>query len=195
MKYKNIIFDFGNVLAEFGAEKVVGAYCPTLEDFGVIQKAVFYNWDEMDKGTIPYDAYVEHAISLVPERLRPALHGLFDDWYKQLTPMEDTWKFVRELKKEGFFVYILSNAPAFFAEHADYFEITKEFDGIVFSGPLKMAKPEPGIYQYLFDTYRLKPEECLFLDDKEENIVAAEKLGMDGIVFTGDIQSVRDRIK
>ena len=48
---------------------------------------------------------------------------------------------------------------------------------------VKMVKPDADIYQCLFDTYGLKPEECVFLDDRPENIEGGEKLGMRGIVF------------
>ncbi|MCI7148280.1 MAG: HAD-IA family hydrolase, partial [bacterium] len=68
--------------------------------------------------------------------------------------------------------------------------IVQEFDGIVFSAPLVMAKPKPEIYQYLFDTYHLKPEESFFIDDKPENIASGQALGMDGYIFKGDIAEV-----
>ena len=45
-------------------------------------------------------------------------------------------------------------------------------------------KPETEIYTALFERYGLKPKECVFFDDREENIEAAGKLGMHGIVFT-----------
>lgn len=54
-----------------------------------------------------------------------------------------------------------------------------------------MAKPDPEIYEYLFETYKLKPEECFFIDDLSANIETAKKLGMDGIVFTGNIDEVK----
>ena len=92
-------------------------------------------------------------------------------------------------------IYILSNAPTHFAEHADFYEITKEFDGIIFSAVIKMAKPNADIYNYLFDTYGLKPEECFFLDDRKDNIEAGRALGMEGIIFTGDITSVKKAIQ
>lgn len=57
-----------------------------------------------------------------------------------------------------------------------------------------MLKPNPNIYQYLFDTYHLDPSECFFINDLEENIAAARNLGMDGIVFTGNINAVKDAI-
>ena len=70
-----------------------------------------------------------------------------------------------------------SVAPVYFAEWASDYDLLKKFSGTVFSAPLKMAKPDPQIYRYLFDTFSLKPEECFFIDDLKENIEAAERLG------------------
>ncbi|MCR5740658.1 MAG: HAD family hydrolase [Lachnospiraceae bacterium] len=47
-------------------------------------------------------------------------------------------------------------------------------------GPLKEAG-----YKLLMSRYDLKAEECVFIDDTEENVRSAEALGMAGIVFTG----------
>ena len=46
-------------------------------------------------------------------------------------------------------------------------------------------KPDQEIYKILLDRYGLKAEECVFIDDTEENVRSAEKLGFKGIVFTG----------
>ena len=88
-------------------------------------------------------------------------------------------------------MYLLSNAPTYFAEYAVNYDFLKEFSGIVFSAPLKMAKPDPAIYRYLFETFSLDPKECFFIDDLEKNINAARSLGMDGIVFNGNIDDVK----
>lgn len=192
MKYKNIIFDFGNVLVKFDEKLVLDNYCTTDEEFCLMRQAVFHDWERLDEGSIGYAEYMEHVAALLPERLHPNLQALAKDWYCHLTPMKETWDLIHELKSRGYSLYILSNAPTYFAEHASFFEITEAFDGIVFSGPLKMLKPWEGIYKHLFTTYGLKPQECLFLDDKKENIRAGEALGMDGIVFTGDVHCVRE---
>ena len=92
-------------------------------------------------------------------------------------------------------VYLLSNAPTYFAEWARQYEVLKKFSGVVFSAPLKTAKPDPAMYQYLFRTYSLKPEECFFIDDLERNIEAGKSLGMDGIIFTGDIEEVKKAVE
>jgi putative hydrolase of the HAD superfamily len=194
MRYKNIIFDFGNVLAEFNEHKIIESYCPSPEDFSLMKQAIFYNWDELDRGTIEYTLYMEQAISRLPERLRASAYQLSLEWWGRLTPLENTWTLIRELKSSGYSLYILSNASTYFAEHTDYYEITKEFDGSVYSGNLKLLKPEPGIYNYLFDTYHLSPKDCFFIDDKAENIKAGRQLGMDGIIFTGDTDAVRQAL-
>ena len=51
-------------------------------------------------------------------------------------------------------------------------------DGGVFSCYVNLIKPDPAIYRCLLEMYGLKAEECLFIDDREDNVVAARKLGI-----------------
>lgn len=191
--YKNIVFDFGNVLASFDEHALFVPYCQK-DDMEIFSHAIFYNWQALDEGAITYDEYCEHSLSLLPPRLHEDARRLFENWYKHMEPIPAVWDMVHTLKALGYRLYILSNAPTYFAEHADYFEIVKEFDGIVFSAPIRMYKPKRDIYEYLFRTYELDPAECFFIDDKEENISGARAAGMDGIVFTGDTDAVKRAI-
>ena len=92
-------------------------------------------------------------------------------------------KLVKECKAKGHKIFILSNWDS------NSFELLKQrcpsffalFDGIVISGDVRAIKPDPAIYQHLLDTYSLKADECAFIDDLEENIKAAEQLGIFGI--------------
>lgn len=193
-KYKNIVFDFGNVIATFDEDYILGKFCNSPEDHALLKKAVFHNWAQLDEGTADYDASIQHAKTLVPERLQENVTDFFLNWHKYLKPIEENWALIRNLKEIGAAIYILSNAPTHFAEHADFYDIVSEFDGIVFSAPLVMAKPKPEIYHYLFDTYHLKPEESFFIDDKPENIAAGKELGMDGYIFKGDTEYLRQKL-
>ena len=58
-------------------------------------------------------------------------------------------------------------------------------DGGVISYEVKSVKPEPGIYEALIEKYDLVPEECVFLDDRPDNVEAAKKKGFHGIVAEG----------
>lgn len=54
---------------------------------------------------------------------------------------------------------------------------------IVTSSMLGEVKPRDAIYQKFIDQYDLKPEECIFFDDRPENIAAAKRYGIDGLVI------------
>ena len=189
MNYKNFVFDFGNVLASFDGEELLSHFCDDKKDRALLKKIIFENWQALDEGTVSYQDYIDQALSQTPEHLHENVHAFFKDWHKYLTPLTQTWDFIRELKTSGYSIYLLSNAPVYFADHAE--EVLNEFDGILFSAPVLLAKPQPEFYQLLFDKWKLDPKDCFFLDDKPENIEGAKKIGMDGIVFTGDIEAVK----
>lgn len=194
MKYKNIIFDFGNVIGKFDGRYIMQQFCGSEEDCTLLCSVIYEKWGELDKGTIDYDEYREECLAALPERLADRIHSFFKDWPRYITPKKETLRFIDELVERNVPVYLLSNAPTYFAEWAGQYEVLKKFSGVVFSAPLKTAKPDPAIYQYLFRTYSLKPEECFFIDDLEKNIEAGKALGMNGIVFAGDIEEVKRAI-
>ncbi len=56
-------------------------------------------------------------------------------------------------------------------------------ENIFISGFEKKVKPDPAFFHELLDKAKLNPQECIFIDDQEENIHAARKLGMTAIHF------------
>lgn len=195
MKYKNIVFDFGNVIGKFDGHYILRQFCSSEQDLEFLFDVIFSGWGELDKGTVDYNENIENVVRRVPARLEDTVRSFFRGWPEHIIPIRQTADFIRELKDRKVPIYLLSNAPTYFAEWAQRIDTLRLFDGIVFSAPLKMAKPEPAIYQYLFQTYDLKPEECFFIDDLEKNIRAAKEAGMDGIIFTGSIDEVKEKIE
>lgn len=195
MKYKNIVFDFGNVIGKFDGHYILRQFCSSEQDLELLFDVIFSGWGELDKGTVDYNENIENVVRRVPARLEDTVRSFFRGWPEHIIPIRQTADFIRELKDRKVPIYLLSNAPTYFAEWAQRIDTLRLFDGIVFSAPLKMAKPEPAIYQYLFQTYDLKPEECFFIDDLEKNIRAAKEAGMDGIIFTGSIDKVKEKIE
>ena len=195
MKYKNIIFDFGNVIGKFDGKYIMKQFCESEEDCALLCSVIYEKWGELDKGTIDYDEYIEECLAVLPDRLADQTRAFFKDWPRYITPKEETLRFIDELVERNVPVYLLSNAPTYFAEWARQYEVLEKFSGVVFSAPLKTAKPDPAMYHYLFRTYSLKPEECFFIDDLERNIETGKSLGMDGIIFTGDIEEVKKAVE
>ena len=66
------------------------------------------------------------------------------------------------------------------------------FDGTLVSAEEKLAKPNPAIYERLFEKFHLKAEECFFIDDRQDNIDSAKGCGMDGYCFAdGNVEGLR----
>jgi HAD superfamily hydrolase (TIGR01509 family) len=61
--------------------------------------------------------------------------------------------------------------------------IKKIFHRLFLSNRIHLAKPDPEAYRYVVKRLRAKPEEVLMVDDRPENIAAAKRVGMRGIVF------------
>ena len=98
-------------------------------------------------------------------------------------PYTSTW--VPELKSMGYRVYLLSNfSDQQLHDSREKLPFIDQADGVLLSFRYKMIKPDDAIYQKLFELFSLKPEECLFFDDKQENIDGAVRNKMNGHVFT-----------
>lgn len=194
MLYENIIFDFGNVIGEFDGRKIMRQFCSSPEGCDILCKTIYARWTDLDKGILDYSEYERETICRLPCELQEAARSFFRKWPEYLQPVTDTLELINLLYKKNVSMYLLSNAPTFFADWAENYPVLEKFKGVVFSAPLKMAKPDPDIYNYLFDTYSLDPHDCFFIDDLEQNIIAGKSLGMNGIVFDGNINKVKASI-
>jgi putative hydrolase of the HAD superfamily len=106
-----------------------------------------------------------------------------------LYPLDYNVRILPELKKRGLRLYYLSNFPLdIFDEVKSGYYFFKHFDGGLISAEAKFSKPDVRIYEALLEKYSLIPEECLFIDDNEKNVKAAEKIGMKGLVTHGSLE-------
>ena len=185
---KNVIFDFGNVLAAFDPCAIGGKYAENAADAEALVSVIFDDrWAALDGGRISYEDYKTDSLARLPARLHGAARRLFDGWCADLVPMESTLSLIRTLRARGYGLYILSNAPeCFSAPVRENYPFTAQFDGEVYSGVLHMEKPNADIYLHLLDKYSLRADECFFLDDKPVNIEGAAACGIRGMVYRGD---------
>ena len=89
-----------------------------------------------------------------------------------------------ELKEKGYKLYGLSNWCSKVYDIIPRYSIFNLLDGYVVSSDVHLIKPDTAIYHCLCEKYGLKPEECLFADDKMPNIVGARNAGMEAVLFT-----------
>ncbi|MBQ3383934.1 MAG: HAD family phosphatase [Erysipelotrichaceae bacterium] len=191
---KNIIFDMGRVLVEFYPEDFLTKEGITdKEERELLLREIFHHedWTNMDAGIMTEQEMYDEAVKRIPEHLHQTAHNLIFDWNDPIIPVKGMEDFVRECKEKGYGIYLLSNASV--AQPVYWLRIPghQYFDGTVVSALEKVMKPDVRIYQILLDRYGLKAEECLFIDDVQRNIAGAEKAGIRGYLFDGNVDKLR----
>ncbi|MBQ6438689.1 MAG: HAD-IA family hydrolase [Mogibacterium sp.] len=190
---RNIVFDIGNVLIGFDAMD----YLTSLfgEEKAIrIAGAVFGSgyWEELDIARLSEEEILELFYSGAPD-LREEIKEAFDRIGECVTKLDWPIPLIDSLKEKGYGVYFLSNM----SEHVinsnpDAFGFVSHMDGGIWSCDVHTIKPGAEIYRILLDKYSLVPEECLFIDDRNENIAVGKKTGMKGIVFKDQDQLITD---
>lgn len=188
---KNIIFDIGRVLVTYEPYEYVLSYGYDVQTSKKICNIVFEDkrWIEKDRGTISDKEYLNALITENPN-YTDKIKIVYNNWLTMVKPIKETVDFYMDLKNKGYKIYLLSN----FSTSYDKVESENKFlqiaDGKIISYRFKTIKPEKKIYELLLSTYNLIPQECVFIDDREENIIAAQDLNINGIVFK-DIESTK----
>lgn len=194
---KNYIFDFGNVLARFNPDELTAIYIKDEAYRKIVSEIVFDRiyWDRLDDGSITDDEVKDAFCKRLPAELHKGACLVYDGWIGLKTPIDGMQKLVADIKLQGGKLYLLSNISKGFAEgyrnNTWVNELFSLFDGLVFSGPIGIVKPDRKIFEYLLNQYNLKAEECIFIDDSPKNIAGAENAGIKGYLFDGDADKLR----
>lgn len=189
---KNVVLDMGNVLLDFNPEFVLSEFCSSEEEKEVIRKELFEGpeWALGDKGDIKDKDRFDLVKGRVPEKYHEALKNCADHWDICMDPLPGAENFCRCVKEMGLRIYVLSNASDLFYTYFPKFLPLEFFNGVFVSSDYLMLKPDVKIYETFLTKYGLDPKECLFVDDRKENVEGAEKAGMNGFCFKGDYDRV-----
>ena len=183
-----IIFDFGGVLWNMRWD-----VCRDLESThglpdGAIVRTLYGSdaWRGVERGRGDLDAWREEAHRALEALAARALPRLHDLWRAAQAPIVENIALVRTLRPP-YWLAILSNADRTLWERLrDRVAIHDLFDDIVCSAEVGIAKPEPGIYALASERLRLPPEACVFVDDHEPNVRAAEAAGLAAVLHRID---------
>lgn len=191
---KNIVFDIGNVLADFRWKEFLmdkGFDKAMAERIGRAS-VLSPRWYEIDRGAISYEEVLEACIESDPE-IGDQLHRAFDCVSGMVTLREYAIPWIRELKERGYGLWYLSNfSGKAHRECREALAFMPFMDGGILSYQEKLVKPEPEIYRLLLSRYRLKAEECVFLDDTPVNVEAARREGMYALCFRSRQQAIQE---
>lgn len=183
----NIVFDFGAVLFDWQPAQLLSHHFPDLvttpEQAQQLARDVFHHpdWQGFDRGTVALDDVIARTAS----RLLLAhddLHQVLAPIGERLAPIACNIELLAGLcerrdRQGGLKLYYLSNMPAPFARALERrHEFLSWFDGGIFSGDVKLAKPDPAIFNLLASRYQLEAAKTLFIDDSLANVQAAHAL-------------------
>ncbi len=186
MKITTIILDIGNVLVSFCWKKHLHNLGFSGELFSRIANATVLSpqWDEFDKGVLSEEQLLELFIQNDPD-IEIEIRRMYENINNMIEVYDYTESWIKDLKRQGFHVYILSNfSSKQYRESYEKLSFLHLTDGAVLSFQEKMIKPDNRIYQLLLNRYHLKADECVFIDDKPANIEGAILNGIHGLLFT-----------
>lgn len=183
-----MVFDLGGVLIDWdprhlyrrlfaGDERAMEAF---------LADVCSPEWNARQDAGRPWAEAVESLAQEFPAE-RDLIVAFDRRWAEMLGgPIAGSVAILRELGDRGMPVYALSNWSAEkFPVARARFPFLDWFDGIVISGDVGIAKPDPRIFQLLLDRHGLDPRSTVYIDDHEPNIAAAGHLGMVTLTFRG----------
>lgn len=197
MAIKNIIFDFGGVIFDWDPRylyKKIFNDDKKMEYF--LTNITTPTWNaQMDAGK-PFAQAIAELQAQHPEWLTEIGYYHTGWIYMLKGPIDAGVELLKNLKnKNKYKIYGLTNWSAeTFPLVKTRYDFLNLFDGVLVSGQAKLIKPDPRIYDCLFKTFNLKPEECVFLDDSKKNVDASIKAGMHAIQVL-DHQKVRAELE
>lgn len=183
---KGIIFDFGGVISAFDSRiffrDLSGRSDRTAEEMAalVLEAGLPRKYESGRISSREFFTAVTETcgLSISEEEFVAAFTGIF-------LPIESTFRLIRALKP-SFRIALLSNTNEWHFEHSiRTVEVFPLFDAVTLSYRVGEMKPGERIYRDSLERIGLLPEECVFIDDIEENVAGAERLGIHGIRYTG----------
>jgi putative hydrolase of the HAD superfamily len=188
LSVRAVIFDYGMVLTgepdPAAHDEMVRITGLTAEQFERFYWADRHAYDEGKLTGVTFFQKLarDAGLSLSAEQIEELNRQDARMWTTQ-NPAMLAWQ--RSLKAAGIRTAILSNMGDSVLEKIKRdFQWIDDFDVLVWSFQLHMAKPDAAIYKHALKELGTRPEETMFIDDKRVNIEAAQALGMQAFEFT-----------
>ena len=198
-----IISDFGGVLtspllrsfAAFQDEAGV-----PLEALGQAMQVIAERDGENPLFALERGEMTEHAfLSAIGSELdgllgRPVeMHTFTERYFASLTANAELIEHLRGLRDRGLRMAMLTNnVREWESRWRAMLPVDEIFELVVDSAFVGLRKPDPAIYELTCSRLGVAPEECLFLDDLEHNVVAARELGMAAVQFVDNAQAISE---
>jgi epoxide hydrolase-like predicted phosphatase len=181
-----VIFDFGNVICSFDVRVFLARALPysslSMDDLQYALQQSHSTMREYETGLITSDEFFRRICTAC--RLSVSREDFITAYTQIFTPIPSTCALIRELRPH-YKLGLLSNTNEWHFEFGIRpVEVFPLFDTVTLSYEVKAMKPSPEIYHDALHKLGVAPGACIYIDDLEENVVAARELGMHSVHFT-----------
>ena len=194
---KNIVLDMGNVCCKWDVDYISSKLTTNKEDQEFLIKYLFQSppWLQLDKGSISLKEAKQQLLESVSKEKRELIEYGFEHWFEYFEQFDEMEEFIKEYKQKGYHFYLLSNCSLQFNQYYQTKSIFQHLEGLYISAAHQKIKPNLDIFEDFLKEYHLQANECFFVDDLKENVEGAKKIGMQGLVYHGNVQELKQLIK
>lgn len=174
-----IIFDFGNVFVNLDIEAAHKYALETFQIESLSEEMLGFN-NFYEQGLISTDEFLEFYSDNFPKLSKEELIDIWNFMLKDFPKSRlDFLKAIQHSSK--YKLILLSNTNAlhinYIKDHVSFYEEFKNcFDAFYLSHEINLVKPNQDIFEFIINENELKAEECLFIDDNQDNINTANTL-------------------
>lgn len=201
-KYKNIIFDYGNVIFEIDFKKTQAA----LTQLGIADVEQFFAhkghnqlFDHFEVAGITADDF-RNGIRSAANRPELTDAAVDEAWNSLLIGVSPNNHDVLLEMKDKYRTFLLSNTNEihydWIVKHIqDRFQVNNYdsfFEKAYFSHMMKLRKPNANIFEQVLKENNLEPSETLFIDDSPQHLATAKQLGIDTLLMDVNPKQLRD---
>jgi len=184
-KYSAIVFDLGNVLIPFD-------YTPTISKLNQMQSglgdkfAEFYKANyslhrDFERGNIPETSFINKMLEVVDHKINAET---FCRIFSDIFTLNEEVIALLPILKNNYKLFLLSNTNSIHQKNGwQKYEFLKYFDNLILSHKVGSVKPEVKIYRAVEEASGYPSEEHFYIDDIQEYVDAAKKLGWDAVQF------------
>jgi putative hydrolase of the HAD superfamily len=190
----NVVFDLGGVVVRWQPDVLIASVFDEPEVRARVRREIIdhADWLALDRGVLAKGEALTRGAQRTGLSAQ-AVADFLDRVPPALTPGPETVALMRRVRAHGHRLYCLSNMQHASIEHLerahDYWDV---FDGAVISSRINLIKPEPAIYAHLLETFGLRGDETVFIDDTAVNLPPAQAFGIRTIRFEDPAQCERE---
>jgi 2-haloacid dehalogenase len=181
-----VVFDIGGVLVDWSLRYLYARRIPDPDECDAFLKTIITpDWHFKHDAGEDVAGNMAKKYSEHPDFYR-LIQAYDTHWMESIgKPIDGVWPIVEQLAQNAIPLYALTNfAEPFWPRFRHATPITRCFKNVLVSGEVKLAKPDPRIFQLSKAIFGLRDGEALFIDDRAENVASAQQCGYWGHHFT-----------